>query len=173
MVAILKATTIIGILFILSSILVAGDWFYIPFSMNPEDYEPIAIFPEGDPADYVYHSNITYIPSKDMYYIEWNYVWLDAGGHTPDTERVRIYIKDGKLHHISLSIHYKWMDVYDYKKEGNHVYIYFTPVYHTPYTTPQSYIELGIERILPIAILFVIGLILILADRIKWKKPSL
>jgi len=147
---------------------IAGNWFYIPLEITAEDYAsayaPIPFYPDDDPADAVYHSNLTYIPSQDIYYIEWNYIWLNISQHTPDTERVRVYIKNNSLHHVSLSIHYQWMDVYSFEKTGNHVHIYFTPVYHTPYTTPESYIIIGLTRLLPISIFLLIGIILILYE---------
>ena len=151
-----------GIVFIIGAVALAGNWLYYPFrTTGLKDFQPIAHYPKGDPADVVYNSSMIYMPSKHMYYIDWYYVWLNASYHTPDTEIVRTYIKDGELHHIALQIHYMWMDVYEYEKTGNHVHIYFMPVYHTPYTTIPSYIELGILRILPISIILITGVFLL------------
>ena len=156
---------ICGFVSIVIAIAIAGNWLYIPFStMNTTDYTPIPHYPDDDPADTIYHSNITYIESKDLYYIEYNYIWLNASQHTPDTERIRIYIQNGTLHHISLSIHYEWMDTYDFTADGNHAHIYFSSVYHTPYTSSTSYITMGINRVLPMLLFLTIGLILFLYE---------
>lgn len=152
--------TIIGIVFIITSVAVAGNWLYAPLSIQTieEEFKPIAHFPEGDEADEIFHSNLTYIPSLDMYYIEWNYVWVNISGHAPDTEEIRIYIKNGSVHHISLRIHYEWMDIEDFEVEDTHVHINFAPVYHTPYTTKGALMSSTMARALPIVFPMVLGI---------------
>jgi hypothetical protein len=127
--------TILGIICFIVAVGFAGNWIYSPASA---EYEPIPHYPDGDPANNVFSSELTYIPSKDMYYQEWNYVWLNASGHTPDTEEIRIYFKDGMVHHVELRIHYEWMEITDFRTDGNHVHIYFKSVYHTTYTTDTT-----------------------------------
>jgi hypothetical protein len=158
---------ILGFIFIIISVGFAGNWIYNPFAepqAELDPYEPIVFYPEDDPADEVYHSNLTFIPSLNMSYIEYNYVWLNATGHTPDTEQVRIYIQNGTVHHISLLIHYEWMNIYNFTSDGTHVHIRFTPVFHTPYTSTSALFSTSLKRIVPIAIPLTIGLLLIYAD---------
>lgn len=161
--------TILGIALMATSVAIAGNWLYYPLSYE-EKYEPIAHFPENDVADEIFSSNLTYIPSLEMYYIEWNYVWVNITGHTPDTEEVRIFIKNGTVHHISLRIHYEWKDMEDFNVEGNRVHIYFTPVYHTPYTTEEALISSTIARAIPIIFPLLIGMGFIVYDVRRKKK---
>ena len=165
---------IIGIICMMLSVGIAGNWLYNPFYAQSMDYQPIAHFPEGDEPDEIFHSNLTYIPSLEMHYIEWNYVWLEAPGHTPDTERVRIYVKNGSVHHVGLSIHYEWTDIYDFEVDGNRVHIHFAAVYHTPFTTPESLRSSTIGRAIPIAATMLIGISLVVIDvRRKKEKKSI
>jgi len=161
--------TIIGIIFMMTSVAIAGNWLYSPFALHSplviqELFEPIPHYPEGDTADDVFHSELTYIPVEDIYYQEWNYVWLDASGHTPDTEEIRIYVKNGKIHHISLRIHYQWMEITDFEEDENHVHIYFALIYHTPYISNSSLISTLIQRALPVVLPMLLGIGLIIYD---------
>ena len=144
------------------SVAIAGNWLYSPLDFDP--YSPVPHYPKGDDANNVFSSELTYIPSKDMYYQEFNYVWLNASGHTPDTEEVRVYIKNETVHHVELRIHYQWMEIYDFTTQGTHVDIYFKPVYHTPYTTEKSYTSATINRAIPIILPLLLGVILIVYD---------
>jgi hypothetical protein len=169
--------TFIGIILICIAVGLAGNWLYVPFSATSiGDYDPIPHYPADDPADDVYSSDLIYIPSKNMSYIEFSYTWLNISGHTPDTERVRIYVKNGEIDHVSLSVHYNWFDMYEYTSDGNHVHIYFTPVYHTPYVSESSLITSYIQRALPFLAFLIIGITLISFDitrnRDKKKHPQ-
>jgi hypothetical protein len=159
--------TIIGFMFMLLAIGVAGNWVYNPFATvlsDVEPFEPIPHYPKDDPADYVYRSDLVFIPALNISYIQYNYVWLNASGHTPDTEEVRIFVKDGKVQHVSLRIHYQWIDVYNFTIEGTHVHIRFMPIYHTPYVSETSFISTSIQRMTPILIPLGIGVGLIYLD---------
>ena len=160
--------TIIGLVFMLAAVLFAGNWVYNPFASPQFDdpFEPLCEFPEGDEPDEIYRSDMIYIPNEDIYYMEWSYVWLNASDHTPDTERVRVFINNGTLHHIELEVHYKWLEITeeDYSVDGNHVIVKFLPVYHTPYVSMESLTSTSITRILPFAIPFTFGAFLIVVD---------
>ena len=164
-----------GIACMFVAVLFAGNWMYTPFaivSMEPEDYMPMTNFPENDVPNNMYNSSLTYIPSLDMHYIQWNYVWLNVSGHTPDEESVRVYIKDEELHHISLSIHYHWMDVYDYDTVGSHVVINFAPVYHTPSVSTSQVIVSSLQIIASWLIPFIVGMVLITYGISKLKRKK-
>lgn len=161
--------TILGIVLMMVAVGLAGNWLYNPVATQDIEkrYEPIAHYPEGDEADNIFSSNLTYIPSKDMYCVEYNYVWVNASGHTPDTEEVRIYIRDGEVHHVELRIHYEWIEINDFAVEGDRVHIYFTSIYHTPYTSESSLTSSTIERALPIALTMLAGIGCIVYDTRK------
>lgn len=172
---------------IIIAILLAGNWFYNPFitamdvTPTAEDYMPIAHYPESDPPDYVYNTGIINISVLNMSYVQYNYVWLRAKGHTPDEESIRIFIKDGDIHHISLSIHYQWTDVYGFVKTDNHIHINFLPVYHTPYVSDEQLIFSIAMRAIPFIFIFCVGIGFIVYDiyrervliRKKMKKKSI
>ncbi len=156
----MRIFAIIGLAFIIVSIGYAGNWIYNPLETQSilEPYQPMAEFPDGDYPNKIYSNNLTWIPSQELYYIEWNYIWLNASAHTPDTERVRIYVDENyEVHHIALSIHYEWTDVYEYEIEDTHVKLNFMPVYHTPVTSTEAYYALSANRLVPIGIPFLIG----------------
>ena len=157
-----------SILCFIIAILIAGNWLYNPFQLinNPiEDYRPQAIYPLNDNPQSTYNSEYIYIPSQDTYYIEYSYIWLNISSHTPDTEQVRIYIKNNSIHHLSFMIHYQWMDIYEFKTNGTHPLIEFSPIYHTPMISLKQYIETGIIRIFPIVFFVILGIILIIISK--------
>ena len=158
----------IGILLLSIGVGVAGNFIYDPFIVYDTDdpverYEPLCKYPDGDEPDLIYHSPYSYDTEKDIYYIEYSYVWYLSGEHGPDTERVRVYVdEDGNISHLSLNVHWKWTDVYDFKSYDTHPIVEFTSVYHTPKVSTLSYLQLGIERVLPIILFVVIGLLCII-----------
>jgi len=156
------------------AVLLAGNWLYIPVEVSEgeEDFLPVAHYPEDDPADEVFYGHLIYIPSLDMDYMEINYVWTGASGHTPDTEEVRIFVKDDQVHHVSLRIHYDWIDTYDFTKTDEHIDIYFLAVYHTPYTTHNSLMMLILIRSLPLILLVSLGITLIVLEFYYSKKKK-
>jgi len=160
---------LVGFFFFILAVLLAGNWLYYPFeTLQTESlssaFVPIPFYPKNDPADYTYNSSPVYLPTKELYYIQWNYVWTNSSYHTPDEESIRTYIKNNKLDHISICVHYEWMEIYSYETIGEHVKIYFTPIYHTPYVSTSSLFITGFLRILPILICVALGIIFFYYD---------
>lgn len=157
----------VGLGCLVVAVLLAGNWLYYPFEtaqiaeLSPETFMPIANYPDSDYPTYTYNTSLIYLSTENMYYIQWNYVWVNASYHTPDEESVRVYIKEGKLDHISLSIHYQWMDVADYETVGNQPVVYFSSVYHTPYMSTPSLVYTSLIRVLPILFFVILGIVLI------------
>ncbi len=151
----------IGVVCIVLAVALAGNWLYVPVEPTVTElegkYAPVPHYPDDDPADRVFSSNLTYIPDKDMCYQEWNFVWLNVSTHTPDTEGVRVYVKNNSVHHVELRVHYMWMKTTDFETTDERVHIGFTDIYHTPYTTKPSYYYMMFKRALPIALLVIAG----------------
>jgi len=148
----------------------AGNWIYNPLSMQNtsqsqviETFRPMVTYPTDDPPDTIYHSNYTYIESKDIYYIEYSYVWLGSPDHTPDTEHVRIYTHGEQVEYIELCIHYEWITTTEFKTQDNHLLLSFLPVYHTPMLSTESIISMSFERTWPIILFSILGVIVLIA----------
>ncbi len=159
--------TAVGILLLFLAIGFAGNWIPNPIGNNislegiDDPYEPICEFPDDDMPDETYKTNLSYMEETNLYYREYSYVWI---GENIDTERIRVFIRNNTLHHVEFFVYNQWIEMKEYKTEGNHVLVKFMDNSHTPYTSHSEHFKRTIESMIPIFIPALIGILLVIVD---------